>query len=257
MKVLLVGHHQDSLLSSLEVILKNWGYRVMASTHEEQLCSLLRETSPHLLLLESTFLDPPSSPLREAVTEKVLSSQLPLFLIDTNQAPSASPLPHERISLPVDLFNLFELIQKHMEKIPRKHLRVEVKLPGMICPKEKSCYLGEVLSLSTGGMFIKTGCRMEKDTTLQVIIPLMGMQTELEIEGKVIYRADPTAENNYRQGAGIVFSNLDPKTSRTLEDYLEACLFSRLKTDSGETETGNDQIRWSRRDITIQLPTPR
>ncbi len=219
MKRLLIGDCRESLLSTLEVVLKHWGYRVMASSRPEQLREFIEETSPDLLIMGSELLGLAGESLRGEVFRRAEAS-CPLILLGTEPVPGLAGTPHEILELPLDIFALFERIQKHLEKFPRKNLRLAIKLPGLLCRGE-TCHVAEVLSLSLQGLFIKTGFRLEQGDTLQVVIPLMGMKKELEIEGQVLYRVQPAMENNYLQGVGIEFRPLDEEFRQALQVFIQ------------------------------------
>ena len=156
MKRLLIGDSRDELLSTLEVILRHWGYRVLVSARPAPIVELLRETSPDLLVMGARLLMQQDTPLVQAVTQHVVERKCPLIVLQEDPAITSIKVPHETLGVPLDLFSLFSLIQKHLEKHPRRNLRLDIRLPGMICTGE-ICHLAEVLSLSTNGLFVKTG----------------------------------------------------------------------------------------------------
>jgi hypothetical protein len=219
MKRLLIGDNREELLSTLEVILRHWGYRVLVSSRPAQLKELLRETSPNLLVMGARLLMQPDSDLAQAVRQHVLERKCPLIVLQDEPIVVPIAVPHETLGVPLDFFSLFSLIQKHLEKHPRRNLRLDLHLPGMICTGE-TCHLAEVLSLSINGMFVKTGFRSAADAQLRVIIPLMGMKQELELDGRILYRVDPGPGNNYFQGIGIEFAELREESRQALQMYL-------------------------------------
>jgi hypothetical protein len=219
MKRLLIGDNREELLSTLEVILRHWGYRVLVSSRPVQLEELLRETSPNLLVMGASLLVRPDSALAQAVRHHVQERKRPLIILQDEPAVVPLAVPHETLGVPLDFFSLFSLIQKHLEKHPRQNLRLDLHLPGMICTGE-TCHLAEVLSLSTNGMFVKTGFRAAAEAQLRVVIPLMGMQKELELDGRILYRVDPGPDNNYFQGIGIEFAELLEESRQALQTYL-------------------------------------
>jgi Tfp pilus assembly protein PilZ len=220
MKRLLIGDCSESFLATLEVILKHWGYRVMASSRQDQLRDFLEQTSPHMLIMGSELLSRTDATLRKKLFLRAAGS-CPLIILGSEQVPGIGETPHDVQELPLDIFALFENIQKHLEKFPRKNLRLAIKLPGLLCRGE-TCHVAEVLSLSLQGLFIKTGFRLEQGDTLQVVIPLLGMKKELEIEGHVLYRVQPAMENNYLQGVGIEFRPLDGQARQLLQDFIQS-----------------------------------
>jgi len=253
MKRLLVGDLREELLSTLEVILKHWGYRVVLSSRPQQLADFLRETSPDLLIMGAQLLAENGTLLMPEVTAKVTTEARPLIVLsDQGQAPPPE-VPHEMLEVPVDVFALFTLIQKHIENYPRKNLRLTVKLPGMFCTGE-TCFLAEVLSLSTQGLFIKTGARLAQSDQLKVIFPLMGMKKELELDSRVLYRVEPGPENNYLQGVGIEFTPMDAEAEQALKRFIECCFLGELSASQrGGEGLDPEHLRNVAPELTLRL----
>ncbi len=219
MKRLLIGDSRENLLITLETLLRHWGYRVLVTSRTAEVISFLRESPPDLLILGASLLNRDPA-LRAEVDRRLGSSDSPLIVLAEAQDADGIDLPHELLPVPLDIFALFALLQKHIEKHPRKNLRLSVQIPGMLC-RGKISLLSEVLSLSNHGLFIKTGVRLEKEDRLRVLIPLMGMGRELEIEGRVLYRVHPDPNNGYLQGVGIEFTDLSEEDRSALEAFLE------------------------------------
>ncbi len=241
MKRLLLGDTRPSLLSTVDAILKHWGYRVLASSRPEQIRILLQETSPNLLLLGAGLLDEKDPTIRKAVTKLVNTGNCPLIVLNEEGVKDTISVPHDLLNVPLELFSLFELVQRHMERFPRKNLRLTVKLPGMFSSGSNT-YLAEVLSLSVEGLMIKTSFRMEKDSPLTVCIPLVGMNKELELEVRVLYSVNPGPENNYMQGAGIGFVNLTQETSQALEEFIKKRFFGDVTSEDAPQGVSPDQL---------------
>jgi Tfp pilus assembly protein PilZ len=248
MKRLLIGDRREDLLSTLEVITRHWGYRTLVSSRRGQLLDLLRETSPDLLVFGAAlFTD-------QAFTEAVVArcaAGCPLIVLQED-GHSLPPLPpHQALAVPVDLFAFFELAQKYLEKYPRKNLRLESKLPGMICTGGTSAF-SEVLSLSAEGLFIKTGSRLGEGEQLRVIFPLVGMKKELEVEAQVLYRVHPGPENNYLQGVGIQFVGLGEDRRRELEEFLENRFLTEMASLNGK-HLPEESLQRRSANITLRL----
>lgn len=257
MKRLLVGDSREEILSTLEVILKHWGYRPVMCSRPEQIMEFLKETSPDLLILGRRLLTEGDSPFAEAVAGKLGSDDCALIVLGEPEVGETLDLPHEALSVPINVFALYALIQKHVEKHPRQNLRLAVKLPGMFCSGQ-TCQLGEVLSLSTRGLFVKTGARMSQDDELTVTFPLMGMKRELELDGRVRYVIEPGPENNYLQGAGIEFTPMDEKTESALKHFIECCFLGDLSASQrGSEGLDPEQIRNIAPELTLRLTRAR
>lgn len=241
MKRLLLGDHRKPLLSTVETILKHWGYRALVSSRPEQIEALLDETSPNLLILGAGLLVDPALSIRQKTEHLVKAGNCPLIVLKEEGIEDNFSIPHDLLNVPIELFSLFECVQRHMERFPRKNLRLAVKLPGMFSSGSNS-YFAEVLNLSVQGLMIKTSFRLEKDDRLTVCLPLVGMRKEIELEGQVLYPVHPGPENNYMQGAGIGFMNLTEETRRALEDFIEKRFFGDVTSDDAPEGVSPDQI---------------
>lgn len=252
MKRLLIGDSREELLSTLEVILRHWGYRVLVSSRPARIEELLRETSPNLLIMGARLLMDQDTSLGRAVYRHVREGKCPLIVLQEESIAAPTAVPHETMGAPPDLFSLFSLIQKHLEKHPRRNLRLAIQLPGMLCTGD-ICHLAEVLSLSTNGLFVKTGFRPAEGTQLRVVFPLMGMKQELELDGRILYRVEPGPGNNYFQGIGIEFATMSEENRQTLQTFLE----HRFLGDLAD-RPGGEQLRIAARQpkddgITLRL----
>jgi hypothetical protein len=241
MKRLLLGDYRKPLLSTVETILKHWGYRVLVSSRPEQLEALLDETSPNLLILGAGVLADPDFTIRQKAEALVDTGNCPLIVMKEEGIEDIFSGPHDLLNVPIEIFSLFECVQSHMERFPRKNLRLAVKLPGMFSRGNNS-YFAEVLNLSVQGLMIKTSFRMEKDDRLTVCLPLVGMRKEIELEGQVLYPVHPGPENNYLQGAGIGFTNLGVETRQDLEDFIEKRFFGDVTSEDAPEGVSPDQI---------------
>lgn len=238
MKRVLIGDGRDELLSTLEILLKNWGYRALSTTKPEQFHDLLKELSPDLLLLGPDMLA--DSKVKKSVDK--LKTPI-LHLAQNNGKKKRKPEP-DTISCPVDIFALFEQVQAKLEKVPRRNIRLRVKMPGIYYHGDTPS-IAEVMSLSSAGLFIKTGTKIEKEfDQVHMILPLLGMNAELEIDGRVVYQVSPTPENNYLQGMGIEFVDVDEQTGNLLQRYVEGLLFSELSDNNFAREALDmDQLK--------------
>jgi Tfp pilus assembly protein PilZ len=242
MKRLLLADNRDELLSTLEVILKHWGYRVLASSRPEYILQSLQASPPELLIVGEDLLQSPLEPLNRALWHLLQDPTNAVILIKGSGPIVARPEGTPYLEVPVDLFMLFEMVQTYLEHHPRRNLRLAVNLPGMVCQGEKS-NLAEVISVSKRGLFIKTTFQLGDDDNLRVVLPLLGMKKELDMKGKVIYRMEPSLLNNYRQGVGIEFTDLSGEELQLLEDYLEKQFLEELSESQRGTDLDPRQIR--------------
>lgn len=257
MKRLIIGDNREKVLSTLDVILKHWGYRVLVSSKTDHLKALLQETSPDLLFMGAALFNSEQDGVADAVKTLIEKTDCPLVVLSDKGGVVTPNLPHEALDVPIDLFELYARIQKHLEKTPRKNLRLTLKLPGVLY-RDGVSHLSEILSLSEQGLFMRTGFRLAKEEKLSVIFPLMGMKKELEIEGKVLYSVLPTPENNYLQGSGVEFLPLSDENKHFLQTFIETCFLGELTpTERSRMELTDDQIQSLSQDITLKLISSR
>ncbi|MBN1141390.1 MAG: PilZ domain-containing protein [Deltaproteobacteria bacterium] len=228
MKLIVIGDHREQLLDTLEVILKHWGYRVMVSSSAARVETLLCEMPVDLLIMGSRLLKEETSALKNALRKAVSRGTFPFILLRDEDATEFDNLAAAVLPVPVDVFSLFQLIQKYLEKIPRRNMRLTVQLPGMVSTGGEFRF-AEVLSLSVQGMFLKNSSRLQKGDRVRVLFPLLGMKKEMELEGKVLYHILPGVENNYLEGVGIEFSDLSAEDDRLLETFIEKSFLGELE----------------------------
>jgi Tfp pilus assembly protein PilZ len=224
------------------------------SSSRQRLASLVKETTPDLLIFGVNVLQEASSPLCQMVAEKVANGT-PLLLMPESLTPPGLQIPHEILPVPVDIFNLFEKVQKYLEEFPRKNIRLALQLPGMLC-LGSSCHLTEVISLSTRGLFIKTSFRLQKGDSFRIVFPLMGMKKELEVGGRVLYSVRPDPDNNFLQGVGVEFTDVDQHTLEALQGFLEGCLLDGLPGQTGEKLVAENSTQDSAEKPTLHLINP-
>lgn len=232
MKRILLGDRRRKLVDTAELILRHWGYRVLASSNPDKLSRFLEDLPIDLMVLGNNLLGDQNSLLFTRAATRTDKEQVPLLLLSDDKPIGESAPPHQVLPVPLDIFRLFTLIQGHLESTPRRNLRLKIRLPGMFLNGPNQC-IAEVLSLSEHGLFIKTGYRVDKLDRFSVIFPLLGMKTEVEIGGRVLYRVQPGPENNYLQGVGIEFTNLTQDTLGIIKEFIESRVLGEL-TDSLE-----------------------
>jgi len=229
MKQILAVHQQQPILNSLQMVLNNWGYQIETAKSPQEMNARLKKHNPDFLIIENGLLSKNQLENLPFVSRQMKAKNVAVALL--GEAVDSEPLETTYVlPMPLNIFALYEALQKSLEPVPRQDVRVKVRIPGMVRPGDKHFNLGEVLCLSTGGMFIRCGIPLPTGTEAEIILPLIGMKHELEIKGEVIYQVTPTAENNYNQGVGIRFSDLSMNEKQLLEDYLE----KRLEEDLSE-----------------------
>lgn len=130
------------------------------------------------------------------------------------------PFPHVRLDYPLNSLDLHELLRDRVKNYSRLHVRIETALPGLFA-RQKDCQFCEIVNLSAGGAFIKTGTPVGAEgEEFRLYIPLLGMKRELELHSEIVFQVTPNEGNNYQQGAGVRFRQADAETTRQLEDFL-------------------------------------
>lgn len=220
MKRLLLIDDRLDLISTLEPILKHWGYRVLTATDTGQANTFFAESTPALLIIGSHLLESPELQRPPA--------SIPRLVLEHPSTAATGSATDKTLGVPVDLFALFAFIQDRVERHPRRNLRLRLHLPGMYRTKGEDFLLAEVLSLSMNGLFFRSPLRLAPGDRVSAVFPLLGHGKELEVEGNVLYVIEPTLQNNYLQGFGMGFTSLDPKQAILLERFIEESFLSEV-----------------------------
>lgn len=221
MKRILLCDRRPALLETVELLLRHWGYRVLVVHRPEQVAELVDELSFDLALVADDLL---TDLAREI--EQLHEKQTPIVTLGE---PDPTRSAESHLAIPLDVFSIFALIQKRLERIPRRHLRLPVKVPALIerGGKEQLC---EIISLSRQGLFVKSPLLMQQGERLCMILPLIGFKRELELNGRVLYVIRPAQENNYLNGFGLEFVDPADEALQALERFIERRLLAELAT---------------------------
>lgn len=226
MKRILLCDRRPNLLETIEVLLRHWGYRVLVAHRPEQIGELLAGLKIDLAMIADEF-------FAEAALRQTLAEQTGIAVITIGDGTLDNGCDH--LPLPLDIFSLFALIQKHLERIPRRHLRLPVSVPALLDQngKEQLC---EIISISRHGLFVKSTLIMHTGERLRLTLPLIGLKRELDLAGEVLYVIRPTIENNYLNGFGLEFCDPTDEALQTLERFIERRLLADL-ADYGHSLT--------------------
>lgn len=223
---------KDAELAQVASVLRRCCFQVQFFPRGENLLAALRKGGADLVIVDGAVAKSLAATAREKKSGGAPFAHCPLVVLRGGEPDDEScDLVHYSLPLPLDLAELHSLLQKLLKCCPRKHLRMTVRLPGVIF-REQGCSFGDILSLGTGGAFIKTGCRdLGQNESLEVVIPLMGMKKELELPSRVLYRIVPSPENNYQQGVGVTFTHPDSDAVETLQQYITHSLLEEIAPD--------------------------
>lgn len=244
MKSILVAETRSELLATLEPILKHWGYRVLSTRKAEQVMTFLQESQPCLLIIGEQLYADPSLGLSADTIKKIKNAELPVIVLRQDGAGTIELSPSETLDVPVDLFELFAFIQRHVEKHPRQNLRLRLKLPGMYSTREHEFILAEVLSLSTQGLFFKAPTKIKPGDQITVVFPLFGHCKEIEVKSIVLYTVQPESDNNFFQGFGVIFEDIRDDHKEELRKFIKEHFLKEISaSQNGVGEFVADQLK--------------
>ncbi|MBE0502644.1 MAG: PilZ domain-containing protein [Desulfuromonadales bacterium] len=105
-----------------------------------------------------------------------------------------------------DPFMINALLHRFVPTYSRLHPRLGTRLPGLYTRSSGHCQICEIMNLSPGGAFIRTTETLPVfGEELQLNVPLIGMNKEIELSSRVVSQFFPNEENNYAQGVGVKF----------------------------------------------------
>lgn len=205
--------------SAVEACLESLGFDVASYDRLDAAVTAVVRQKVGLLCCDAALLAAAPKATRTEIEQLAQSGTSALLLLGEMQG--THPGPYELLPYGFDLIALHETLRRCLSEYSRRHMRLNTSLPGVFVRRQDSHFC-EILNLSAGGAFIKTGTPVSADEeTIRLHIPLLGMKRELEIDSQVVFRVSPNEHNNYQQGAGVSFRLQDPDASRHLEAFLD------------------------------------
>lgn len=247
MKKVLLYLKQQELLTILELILRHWGYRVFATHRRDAFRNHAEDWKPDLVMVGNDLLQ--SSDIANCARKAAGRSGHNLVCIEEDPA-RGTAVETVGLKVPVDVFELYRVMQKYLEEKPRTNFRIAMRVPGMVVRPETTS-LVEVLSISARGLFLKTSLKISRGERFRLVLPLLGMKRELELGAEVLYVVEPSPENGYQQGVGLEFTDLGDQERCELEAFLERALLEELDDKHGRIE-----IDLSRLNLHTPQPSP-
>lgn len=189
-------------------------------------------SSPDLQVLERVL---PRMGLRamtvsrpEALAPRSWGERPDLLLLDRETAGACprtlAALPAVTVAGVHDLHALHRQLQQALKNFPhRDHLRSSVDIPGILAHAGET-FIVRVLSLGTGGAFLSTSLQLEPGAVIEVGIPLLGRQRELELGARVCYRTSGGAGEESCYGVGVAFDTPSEEVCEALEEFVLGAL---------------------------------
>lgn len=125
-----------------------------------------------------------------------------------------------------DPFMINALLHQFVPTYSRRHPRLGTRLPGLYTRSSGHCQICEIMNLSPGGAFIRTTEALPAfGEEIQINVPLIGMNREIELSSRVVSQFLPNEENNYSQGVGVKFNTEESSpVIIELNDYVRYVL---------------------------------
>jgi len=207
-KPVIISYRENGEPSGIERRLEERGYPIRVCTGPKPLEKALAEGSPDLFILEKRGLAAGVLKRLSAKARKAIPNRCRFIVVGGDGDEG------------LDLEQLDRLLDPRREDRGRKHLRLSVKLPGVYFVGGGS-HIADVMALGTGGLFLKTTKNgFQTGQEVGLAIPLLGMKKEIEVTGRVAYLVKPTPENNYLQGIGLQFVDLETSALNALLEFI-------------------------------------
>lgn len=219
-----LAYHRNDL-RTLGTALSRMGVRVLVLSRVADLIPTLEKATPDLLVLDRQMAEHLSPVPNQKAHFALPAGALPVVMVaGANDPGKGTDFFFQSLRLPVDVRDLHHLLQENLKNCPRRDLRIRVKLPGILFHDGEG-YFTDILSLGTGGAFIKTSMRhIGRGALIELGVPLLGLRKELELRSRVLYQVHPCQENNYQQGIGVSFIGPEGGIVRELEKYINYAL---------------------------------
>jgi len=187
----------EGLSSFLTALLQEWGFRVNPTCPEhpdelllaEENCSRCAAHRKRVDLINSAYFD------------------------------------SDHINRPIDIEQLWRVLEKHYHLPPRHHLRLTVDLPISMEIRGQE-QPGRLTSLSPAGARLSLPRELAGGELFPIILPLP--QRTLQLTAKIIYiNTFPDRDNRY--DAGILFERISGADKALLRDTIILAFFSSIR----------------------------
>lgn len=105
-------------------------------------------------------------------------------------------------------------------KMPVEFLRVPTNA-DVLCETKDNFFSGTLHDISVGGAYIHTPVPIQVDSPVRLTFCTFRDRQALELEGRIAW-SNPGGirKNNFREGAGVQFTNCDEARRGKLQDYV-------------------------------------
>jgi len=219
--ILLVDDNPSSLIY-LGILIKRLGYDVLTAKNGAEALRIMKEKRPSLVLLDIVM------PVMDGKTCLTIAKNdpeikdIPIFMLTSRfdiLRDCARIGCNGYLKKPVNLSELYEVIQNTIEETPRQNLRVTLSLKVTLSYQDKR----EVLyatNLSLEGIYLRREEPLDIGTPVVIKLHLPPPSETITLKGSVIHTKDLTDNLSPEPGIGIRFDDVAPDVIHRLRRFI-------------------------------------
>jgi CheY-like chemotaxis protein len=221
--ILLVDLKHRSLTPyALRPLLRQFGYNVCPAATEREAMEYIRVVVPSLIVIDAMQASDDVYEMIERLKKERGCARIPVVLTAEPAAKEHEAFTRRRllaafIRKPVNTDDLYQAVQRALERVPRQNIRVTTCLKAIQGDIEGA--EGYATELSERGMFFRTTFTQPVDVRLPVWIWTGDRQ--IQLEAKVIYQSRYGAGTFRGPGMGMMFVNIKPEDQTYLRSFIQ------------------------------------
>jgi two-component system chemotaxis response regulator CheY len=220
MRYLLVVDSDWSDRFTLSMLLQKFGYSVASTNNAREGIEYLCVAPPEAVFAEA---GPVTDELIERLKKDTRFRDVPVIIVTT----ARDRRMEERLRLdeiagllrvPVDPYEVYQVIQKVIEKGMRRNIRIETAIEAAL-HHDAEVMDGYITVLSQLGMFFRTLEPLPVNTRATVAFPLW--DKAVRIEAQVLYAVTFEQGPFSEPGMGLKFVKISPRDSALIKAFIE------------------------------------
>lgn len=200
------------------MLLQRFDYHLSTATSAEEALEIMRLLPPALIIADAVN----GLALAARLKKEKRLSHVPIIVMDrTKQTDLGARVQKGELAAflekPLDVKELYRVVQSVVEKTPRENIRIEACLMATLGGKAEG-RMGIVTVLSEYGMFFQTEEPLQLNERVPVSIEIKDRIVRLE--AVVLYRYTLDSGPLHEPGMGMKFVNINPEDQSFIWSYI-------------------------------------
>jgi CheY-like chemotaxis protein len=236
---LLLVDNSPSHLLYLGMLLKKLEYDVRTARSAEEALQSLTESSPTLVITESTLPRMSGINLLKQIRRDQRFKTIPIIIHTSDGDPAVRTACKVEgcagfFKKPVHPDELYRVIQAATESVPRRTIRIATALQVQVGDASRpgeTIRTETITSLSDGGLFIKTLTPEPAHTVLPLVITIRNKT--LRVNSVVLYGSSQEGVDQKEPGMALRFADISSDDKKFIQDFVQEELMKGMAAPKG------------------------